>query len=84
MIATDLIVRADTPLCPAGHLPHKGGDQPSSKSCANQLLLHPSRILAEKASANAARLVISPLMGEMADKPKGGEPPASPFKRVYH
>ncbi|MEY9198984.1 CxxC motif-containing protein (DUF1111 family) [Sinorhizobium fredii] len=26
-------VKGDTPLCPAGHLPHKGGDWPEAKPC---------------------------------------------------
>nr|WP_026613546.1 di-heme oxidoredictase family protein [Ensifer aridi] len=34
-LATAKIRKAgvDTPLCPAGHLPHKGGDQPEAKPC---------------------------------------------------
>ncbi|MEZ0002766.1 CxxC motif-containing protein (DUF1111 family) [Sinorhizobium fredii] len=31
---TGLGAGADTPLCPAGHLPHKGGERTEAKSCA--------------------------------------------------
>ena len=52
------------PLCPAGHLPHKGGDRPSSADFANL------RTLAEKAPT--AELPISPLVGEMSGRTEGG------------
>jgi assimilatory nitrate reductase catalytic subunit len=53
-----------TPLWPAGHLPLKGG---------NQLSLGPSPIanVADEASELAAG-IISPLEGEMAGRPEGG------------
>jgi hypothetical protein len=51
------------PLCPAGHLPHKGGDRPAAKispiaNVAGRMLL--------------AKLPISPLVGEMSDRTEGG------------
>ncbi|RWI31485.1 MAG: hypothetical protein EOR13_25110, partial [Mesorhizobium sp.] len=52
-----------TPLCPAGHLPRKGGDW---------LLPRPSPIAAVARRAPAAKLLISPLAGEMAGRPEGG------------
>ncbi|TPI26946.1 hypothetical protein FJW08_26165 [Mesorhizobium sp. B3-2-1] len=52
-----------TPLCPAGHLPLKGGDRMS-------------RWLSPIANAGAniatRELPISPLEGEMAGRPEGG------------
>ena len=52
-----------TPLCPAGHLPHKGGDQLS-------LQLSPHFDLAGQAPQ--AELQISPLVGEMSGRTEGG------------
>ncbi|TGQ50464.1 hypothetical protein EN836_28940 [Mesorhizobium sp. M1C.F.Ca.ET.193.01.1.1] len=55
--------RDSAPLCPAGHLPHKGGDQtsrglsPISQRCRN---------------APAQKLPISPLVGEMPGRAEGG------------
>ncbi|KFB08871.1 FG-GAP repeat domain-containing protein [Nitratireductor basaltis] len=54
--------RIDTPLCPAGHLPHKGGEWLSSGTAQTS----------PNASAKAKRL-ISPLVGEMPGKAEGGE-----------
>ncbi|SDP11626.1 hypothetical protein SAMN05443582_103440 [Phyllobacterium sp. OV277] len=54
-----------TPLCPVGHLPHKGGDQSSIRSLHNLKLLR----LWESIHVN----VISPLVGEMPDRAEGGE-----------
>jgi hypothetical protein len=51
----------DTPLCPAGHLPLKGGDQ------ARCLGVSSSRF-----SAATTRL-ISPLEGEMPGRAEGGD-----------
>jgi precorrin-3B synthase len=52
------------PLCPAGHLPHEGGDQPSRPPS-------PSSNIAEKMPAQAAG-VISPLVGEMSGRTERG------------
>ncbi|RVC46843.1 MAG: lytic murein transglycosylase [Mesorhizobium sp.] len=51
------------PLCPAGHLPLKGGDRMSRR-------LSPVSDAAEKAAW--PKLPISPLEGEMAGRPEGG------------
>jgi hypothetical protein len=61
--------RLGTPLCPAGHLPHKGGDQMGACSpfSINRLI----RIDAAT-KARGAPLVISPPVGEMAGRPEGG------------
>ena len=56
----------DTPLCSAGHLPHKGGDrlvagfQPNNESGASGFVQP-----------------ISPLVGEMSGRTEGGNPPAT-------
>ena len=51
------------PLCPAGHLPHEGGDRLSFAS---------SQILNLVEEAEAPKRLISPLVGEMAGRPEGG------------
>ncbi|RWA68370.1 lytic murein transglycosylase [Mesorhizobium sp. M1C.F.Ca.ET.193.01.1.1] len=56
-------MRQATPLCPAGHLPLKGGDRMSRR-------LSPISIDAELAVTR--KLPISPLEGEMAGRPEGG------------
>jgi hypothetical protein len=53
-----------TPLCPAGHLPLKGGDQLS-------LPASPISKIAEKDDGRRGRL-ISPLEGEMSGRTEGG------------
>ncbi|CAH2402911.1 conserved hypothetical protein [Mesorhizobium escarrei] len=55
------ILRA--PLCPAGHLPHKEGDWLSFS-------LAPIANVAERAAA--AKLPISPHVGEMSGRTEGG------------
>ena len=52
-----------TPLCPAGHLPLKGGDQPSI----------PLQLVATVARLSpTSKLLISPLEGEMSGRTEGG------------
>ncbi|RWM96417.1 MAG: hypothetical protein EOR84_14015 [Mesorhizobium sp.] len=51
------------PLCPAGHLPHEGGDWLSS-------VLSPIAKLAD--GALSAKLPISPQVGEMSGRTEGG------------
>ncbi|RVD56161.1 lytic murein transglycosylase [Mesorhizobium sp. M2D.F.Ca.ET.185.01.1.1] len=55
-----------TPLCPAGHLPRKGGDQLSHR---------PSPITSVAEEAPRTELPISPLAGEMVGRPEGGAVP---------
>ncbi|PSJ57545.1 lytic murein transglycosylase [Mesorhizobium ephedrae] len=52
-----------TPLCPAGHLPRKGGDRLAA-------LLSPIADAAE--CGRRAKLPISPLAGEMSGRTEGG------------
>ncbi|RWL99905.1 MAG: hypothetical protein EOR68_12745 [Mesorhizobium sp.] len=51
------------PLCPAGHLPHLGGDQMSPR-------LSPTGNAAGK--SGAPEPLISPLVGEMSGRTEGG------------
>ncbi|RWC21365.1 MAG: lytic murein transglycosylase, partial [Mesorhizobium sp.] len=51
------------PLCPAGHLPHKGGDWPSPWL---------SPIANAEGRTPRAKLPISPLVGEMSGRTEGG------------
>ncbi|RUU21907.1 lytic murein transglycosylase [Mesorhizobium sp. M7A.F.Ca.CA.002.10.1.1] len=55
--------RASAPLCPAGHLPLKGGDWMSRR-------LSPIADLA--GLSEAPKLPISPLEGEMSGRTEGG------------
>ncbi|RAZ75328.1 lytic murein transglycosylase [Mesorhizobium atlanticum] len=57
-------MRPGPPLCPAGHLPLKGGDQMSRR-------LSPTVNVAEW--AERLKLPISPLEGEMAGRPERGD-----------
>ncbi|TIL41020.1 MAG: lytic murein transglycosylase [Mesorhizobium sp.] len=52
-----------TPLCPAGHLPRKGGDRMS---------LRLSSISSVEKLALSRTLPISPLAGEMPGRAEGG------------
>ncbi|RWB53497.1 MAG: lytic murein transglycosylase [Mesorhizobium sp.] len=52
-----------TPLCPAGHLPLKGGDWQ---------LLRPASFSSVKDWRKRSWHMISPLEGEMAGRPEGG------------
>jgi hypothetical protein len=51
------------PLCPAGHLPHEGGDRLSPR-------LSPIASVAGRAPPH--ELPISPLVGEMSGRTEGG------------
>ncbi len=56
--------RDSAPLCPAGHLPLKGGDRMSS----------PLSLIADVAEqSEAPKLPISPLEGEMSGRTEGGD-----------
>lgn len=57
------VVRVATPLCPAGHLPHKGGDWLAAPASLHLNRLHLAR---------PSRDSISPLVGEMPDRAEGG------------
>ncbi|PRD43284.1 lytic murein transglycosylase [Phyllobacterium phragmitis] len=64
--------RRVTPLCPAGHLPHKGGDYTFMG------VRHQSPTLQNERRAPCQP--ISPLVGEMAGRPEGGVSAAFPLK----
>ena len=83
---------SDIPLCPAGHLPRKGGDRQdapseplivgvqSGVSQAGSCL--PETISPDGASGQAdPHSPISPLEGEMAGRPEGGAPTAAATPR---
>ncbi|MNR76414.1 hypothetical protein D3C71_755770 [compost metagenome] len=57
------------PLCPAGHLPHRGGGQLGARS-SNHIHLPTKREFRE--GAKVRPLVISPLVGEMSGRTEGG------------
>ncbi len=57
------------PLCPAGHLPHKGGDQLGARS-SHQIRRPTKHILF--GGAKVGPLVISLLVGEMSGRTEGG------------
>ncbi|CDX50078.1 hypothetical protein MPL1032_100338 [Mesorhizobium plurifarium] len=59
----ELTLRPVPPLCPAGHLPLKGGDQMSRRL---------SPIINVAGCAERLELLISPLEGEMAGRPERG------------
>ena len=59
-----ILPRSITPLCPAGHLPLKGGDRLLSMSS-------PTTSVAGRAAEKAAG-AISPLEGEMSGRTEGG------------
>ena len=61
--------RGFTPLCPAGHLPLKGGDRSAAR-------FRPSQRLRMKRQKGL--LLISPLEGEMPGRAEGGKPHAPP------
>jgi len=68
------MLRLNTPLWPAGHLPLKGGDWMSS-------LLSPIATVARRAAT--LTLPISPLEGEMSGRTEGGAwAPTLPFAIV--
>jgi hypothetical protein len=56
--------RMSTPLCPAGHLSHKGREQIAG-------LLSPTSGVV----ANASKLLFSPLVGEMSGRTERGAAP---------
>ncbi|GEM_PF-1386550 len=62
-------VAGSTPVCPAGHLPLKGGDRTMARSRQSHLL---------KMEWRARLLPISPLEEEMPGRAEGGEQPNPP------
>ncbi|PDT30503.1 lytic murein transglycosylase [Rhizobium sp. L9] len=63
-----------TPLCPAGHLPPKGGDRPRARSCPHQTQrMRGADLCTIKHSQSRRILPISPLAGEMPGRAEGGD-----------
>ncbi|RUM25076.1 lytic murein transglycosylase [Rhizobium vallis] len=70
-----MLLGAATPLCPAGHLPRKGGDQLGARAYPNQKLqMAATAWRAIKISRTWCILPISPLVGEMPGRAEGGAP----------
>ena len=67
----EAMVPCDTPLCPAGHLPLKGGDQPASMTAHS---MQHARL------AGALPPLISPFLGKMPGRAEGGAAPACPMQ----
>jgi len=59
-----------TPLCPAGHLPHKEGDRLGAPTSRNKSRRNSTQ---RPRGGKVMPLVISPPVGEMAGRPEGGE-----------
>ncbi len=62
--AVDTLGARDTPLCPAGHLPHRWGDWLGLPARSTFIGWRKSR-----------HESISPLVGEMSGRTEGGIPP---------
>jgi hypothetical protein len=67
------VVSAVTPLCPAGHLPLKGGDRIAVGASVRSKLEFVGEI-ALRWDHGAGSLSISPLEGEMPGRAEGGDP----------
>ncbi|MBP1886839.1 hypothetical protein J2Z50_005142 [Ensifer mexicanus] len=65
-----------TPLCPAGHLPHKGGDQGCTDGTTATSRSEAGTVDDRKRGARC--LPISPLVGEMPGRAEGGTNTRSP------
>ncbi|QLL66312.1 hypothetical protein FKV68_32810 (plasmid) [Sinorhizobium mexicanum] len=59
-----------TPLCPAGHLPHKGGDRQAAGSPFS--IIDRAGLAAGGGSGAVGASLISPLVGEMPGRAEGG------------
>ncbi|TFE99833.1 hypothetical protein B5M44_03085 [Shinella sumterensis] len=64
-------MKAYTPLCPAGHLPHKGGDRVGWATCPC-LTSIAGTFLPSRSRRRPRELPISPLVGEMPGRAEGG------------
>jgi hypothetical protein len=64
------MTRGDTPLCPAGHLPLKGGDPMGQALRLSQPSVAQNWRSKEGQASRLSR--ISPFEGEMAGRPEGG------------
>ncbi|TAX74634.1 hypothetical protein ELI03_05220, partial [Rhizobium leguminosarum] len=71
----------DTPLCPAGHLPHKVGDRYAARASPNIGIGARSSVApvitlptdqGQSVPTELSNLPISPLVGEMPGRAEGG------------
>ncbi|KAA9385008.1 hypothetical protein F4V89_00025 [Neorhizobium galegae] len=83
-----IVLPVATPLCPAGHLPLKGGDRMELPSCpqvrSRRTITSINIVINMKSALSAAQAVnvwrrscalpISPLEGEMPGRAEGGKP----------
>ena len=67
-MVTHYRLASPAPLCPAGHLPHKGGDQLGARSSDYIRRFAKHEFFPE---AKAKPLVISPLVEEMSGRTEG-------------
>jgi precorrin-8X/cobalt-precorrin-8 methylmutase len=71
-----LVAQGVPPLWPAGHLPHKGGDQGAADLGTAKSFAGPE-YEAVATSSSLARPAISPLVGEMSRSDRGGYSPSA-------
>ncbi|RYG95186.1 MAG: hypothetical protein EON57_17070, partial [Alphaproteobacteria bacterium] len=74
-----MLLRGSTPLCPAGHLPHKGGEWREHRlACIER------RVLSTHGPWRAKHWprVTLPLVGEMPGRAEGGEPNPPPLPTI--
>ncbi|KAB1125143.1 hypothetical protein F4V90_12430 [Neorhizobium galegae] len=72
-----------TPLCPAGHLPHKGGDWQGAPASRNiERIQRHSGNLESILRARHRYYPISPLVGEMSGRTEGGGPAPKPWGKT--
>ena len=69
MVFSNAMSGQATPLCPAGHLPHKGGDRLADSSALLTSRLNLRDVFFENL---VVPLVISPPVGEMPGRAEGG------------
>ncbi len=75
-----MVLTMSTPLCPAGHLPLKGGDGLENRSrlalqpiATTRISVYQPAFGADQSLSKAPTSVISPLEGEMVGRPEGGQ-----------
>ncbi|NRQ15983.1 hypothetical protein BHMPCIPO_03238 [Ensifer sesbaniae] len=64
-----IVLEQFTPLWPAGHLPHTGGDRPAADLSPRQERFRRPNV---SIVMQRAPHLFSPLVGEMAGRPEGG------------
>jgi hypothetical protein len=74
-MTSDMSVPLNTPLCPAGHLPLKGGDQQDAPTSVFKFSSALSILTEATMECRESLHVISPLEGEMPGRAEGGKIP---------